>query len=224
MASIDFVYDKDIAIEKIRTLLSNNDFKIVSETDINNGCGYKFSCIQKLGVIIYFKAGQSTKIVLENASDIVEKLFIKNESFMEEISPTIDRSVIRINVSASFKVSKKNFDNVKAGILVRYPNAEVREDIPKTLYQLKIYKQEYSLTVTQYLTGSILNQGADSAIVDDVKEIINSYDKISIEDNALTFVPEENKAAVKKVISDIPTKFPQLCKDAKSKLSNELYE
>ena len=76
--SIEYVYEKSVAIDNVRNMLKEVCEKI-EEKEINNGYGYKYTCYlgNKFGVILYFKAGMSSKIVFENAPDEIKSLFEK---------------------------------------------------------------------------------------------------------------------------------------------------
>jgi ribonuclease HIII len=67
-------------------------------------------------------------------------------------------------------------------------------------------------------------QGTSSPVFDRVKEIIQSVKPLSELENALLFVPEEEKAAVEAKLAENPQAFPHLQSKAEERVSKEAFE
>lgn len=67
LRSIDFIYSKEQAIEKVREILSLNGINDAIEKEINNRYGLKFTFSQgkEFSIILYFKGASSSKIFLK---------------------------------------------------------------------------------------------------------------------------------------------------------------
>lgn len=215
--SIEFVYEIAEAIAKIKGTLLTKSITVIKEEEVQYA--RKLHCSDGSRLLLYFKQGKSSKIVIEKDGSDIETLLATVE-IVKEPKPTT------VAVSASYTVKAKYQVKVKEEIISKMQAVE--QEKKSTLlhihYILNILRGTNSLTVTQFISGKILLQGVDSPLVSEVKEIISSYGEISDKEEALTFVPEEQKKVVEEVIEQLDSKFDAYCEDARRRLSGEAYD
>ena len=81
--SVDFKYQKEFAIQKIKNLLEQNSFPIKQEKIINNGYGYKISG-DEYSIIVYFKGEISSKIVFEKETPKLVECFGDTDTYLNQ--------------------------------------------------------------------------------------------------------------------------------------------
>lgn len=219
--SIEFVFPKEEAIEKVKEILSSHGIDSLSEKDINNGLGLKFYQSKSLSLVLYFKGTSSSKIVFEKIPDDIDSWFeISDESSKDE-KPFSNPDV---PIHASFRINtSENQEAIHNKILEVFPDAIQSKPKDTIFYKLRIEKHKISLTVTQFNTGTILLQGIDSFIVSKVLSIIQEINPITVKENALIYVPEDEQKAVSEAIDTVPDIFVDLYSEAKKRISEKAF-
>lgn len=87
LRSIDFIYSKEQAIEKVREILSLNGINDAIEKEINNRYGLKFTFSQgkEFSIILYFKGASSSKIFFEKTTDDIIAWFLPPKDLPDEV-------------------------------------------------------------------------------------------------------------------------------------------
>jgi K+/H+ antiporter YhaU regulatory subunit KhtT len=119
-SSVEYVYEKSIAIDNVRKILQEACERILEEKEMNKGLGYKYSCYlgKKFGVILYFKAGMSSKIVSENTPDEIKSLFNKKQ---EENAVEEKETQHTLPVYSSIRISNQDMaERIKALLIERF--------------------------------------------------------------------------------------------------------
>lgn len=224
--SITFVYDKEAAIEKVRGVLTDAKYRIISEKEINNGYGHKFAC-EGFGVILYFKGNKSSKIVLENAPDGLGTFFefqtedIKQDAYHGDSST--EKNTIPIH--SAIKIAKQELqEDIKFAIKAKYKNIEESKAKDTIKYKFDITQGVYRFSITQFNNGTLLLQGASSPLFTEILEIIQSFNPLSEVENVLLYVPEKEQKQVKQAIEEIPDVFLDIYKKAQDRISKEAFE
>lgn len=223
--SIEFIFPKEQAVQKIREVLSSHGFDSLLEKDINNGLGIKFSQNKDFSVVLYFKGISSSKIVFEKAPDDINTWFVidddsKTEDFEEKPFSNPD-----VPIHASFKINtSENQEAIHNKILEMFPNAVETKPKDAIFYKIRIEKHKIALTVTQFLNGTILLQGIDSFLVSNVLSIIQEINPITEKENTLMYVPEKEQKAVAEAIDSIPEIFTDLYDEAKNRISEKAFD
>jgi ribonuclease HIII len=221
--SIEYIYEKSVAITNVREILQKACESILEEKEINHGVGYKYTCVLggKFGVVLYFKAGVSSKIVFENAPDEVKGLFDKKqaESFIEE-----KEAQPALPVYSSIKItSQHKIERIKELLTGRFCNSIELNPTDIITYRLTIQKAPYRFTVTQFNNGTMLLQGVTSPLFDEIKEVVHSVNPLSDVENALIYIPKEEQAKVQAAIEKVPETFKDLYTQAQSLLTEEAF-
>ena len=221
--SIEYIHEKSVAITNVREILQKACESILEEKEINNGVGYKYTCLLggKFGVVLYFKAGVSSKIVFENTPNKIKELFDKrqDENLIEE-----KEAQPALPVYSSIKItSQDKIERIKQLLIGRF--SDVTESKPKDIitYKLTIRKAQYRFTVTQFNNGTMLLQGVTSPLFDEVKEIVHSVNPLSDVENALIYLPQEEQVKVQAAIDEVPETFKGLYTQAQSLLTEEAF-
>ncbi len=220
--SIEYVYEKSVAIDNVRNMLKEVCEKI-EEKEINNGYGYKYTCYlgNKFGVILYFKAGMSSKIVFENAPDEIKSLFEKmpDDNSVEEIE-----AQPKLPVYSSIKIFEPDkIDIIKSLLKERFDDVDESKPKDTITYKLLVRKSKHRFTVTQFNNGTLLLQGVTSPLFDEIKEIVHSVNPLSDVDNALMYIPQKEQAKVQAAIEEVPETFKDLYTQAQSLLTEEAF-
>lgn len=222
--SVEYIYERSAAITNVREILQKACESILEEKEINNGIGYKYTCFlrTKFGVILYFKAGISSKIVFENAPVEIMELFNKKpkEGFIEEkgTQPALP-------IHSSVKVSSQDkIVRIKELLLGNFSDCSESKPKNTIAYKLAIQKSQYRFTVTQFNNGTMLLQGVTSPLFDEIKELIHSVNPLSDIENALIYIPQEEQAKVQAAIEEVPETFKDLYTQAKAMLTREAFE
>lgn len=221
--SIEYVYEKSAAITNVREMLQEACVSILEEKEINYGVGYKYTCYSggKFGVILYFKAGISSKIVFENAPAEITKLFDKRQE-VGLIEEKASQPVLPVH--SSIKISSRDkIERIKELLMDRF-NDNI-ESKPKDIidYKLTIRRDQYRFTVTQFNNGTMLLQGVTSPLFDDIKELIHSVNPLSDVENALIYISKEEQEKVQAAIKEVPETFKDLYAQAQSLLTEDAF-
>lgn len=225
--SISFVLEKNIAIKKVREILTDANYRIINEKEINNGYGYKYSC-EGCGVVLYFKAGKSSKIVFENAPvDLLSLFESKQEEKKKNTSDLTETSsltkTIQIYTPIKIKTQTKQ-EEIKAAIKAKYSNIEESKSKKTINYQFVVNRGTQRFSITQFNNGTLLLQGASSPLFAEILSIVNLINPLSELENALLFVPESEQKKVKKAIEDIPEVFSEIYKKAQERISKDAFD
>lgn len=219
--SIEFVFPKEEAIEKVKEILSSHGIDSLSEKDINNGLGLKFYQSKSFSLVLYFKGTLSSKIVFEKTPDDIDSWFEISDEFSKDEKPFSNPDV---PIHASFKINtSENQEAIYNKILEVFPDAIESKPKDTIFYKLRIEKHKISLTVTQFNNGTILLQGIDSFIVSKVLSIIQEINPITVKENALIYVPEDEQKAVSEAIDTVPDIFVDLYSEAKKRISEKAF-
>lgn len=222
--SIEFVFPKEQAIEKVREVLSSHGFDSLLEKDINNGLGLKFSQSKSFSIVLYFKGLSSSKIVFEKAPDDINTWFIIDDEPKKEDPEEKPFSNPDVPIHASFKINTpENQEAIHNKILENFPDANESKPKDTIFYKLRIEKHKISLTITQFINGTILLQGIDSFLVSTVLSVIQEINPITVKENALMYVPETEKENVSNAIDTIPDIFNDLYSEAKKRISENAF-
>ncbi|GEM_PF-188222 len=227
LRSIDFIYSKEQAIEKVREILSLNGINDAIEKEINNRYGLKFTFSQgkEFSIILYFKGASSSKIFFEKTTDDIIAWFLPPKDLPDEVfvdEPLYNPSV---PIHASFKIkTAESQETIRAKILEMFSDAVETKPKETIFYKVRIEKNNVALTVTQFVNGTILLQGVDSSLVSDVLSIIQEINPITEKENALMYVPKNEQKAVAAAIDTIPNIFVDLYDEAKSRISQDAFE
>lgn len=222
--SVEYVSEKSLAIDIVRKTLKEAFVEIVEEKYINKGFGYKYVCKSKrtFGIVIYFKADMSSKIVFENAPVEIKLLFDKKQ----EEKPVEQEIVSQQNIPVhlSIKISNQiDVEKIKTLLQDRFIDSEESKPNKSITYKLKIKKNNSNFTVTQYNNGTLLLQGITSSLFDEIKEIVNSVCPLTDVQNALMYIPAKEQGIVQAAIEEVPEAFSDLYKQAQSLLSEEAF-
>lgn len=226
-SSINFVYPKAEAIEKVKEIFASNGIDNAAEKEINNGYGLKFTCFKEseISFVLYFKGISSSKIVFEKATDDVIAWFSQPKSPSVEPEKVDALTAPKIPIYATFKIkSDENQEAIHNKILEAFPSATETKPKDTIFYKSRIEKTGSALTVTQFVNGTILLQGLDSFLVSSVLSIIQEINPITEKENTLMYVPEGEQKAVSEAIDAVPDIFIGLYDEAKSRVSQDAFE
>lgn len=221
--SIDFVYPRTQAIEEVRQILVKADITITNEKEINSGRGYKFKCLltKQFGIIIYFKADTSSKVVFENIPNEVRALFVTEAN---ELEGDKDDMMPTVPIYTSVKItSTQRQSMIKDEIKFTY--SEIDESQPKDTikYKLNIKKGNDKFTLTQFKTGTLLLQGTSSPLFNDIIGIINRINPFTGIENSMLFIPKKQQKEVEKAVKKVPEVFENLYEQANSTVSQQAF-
>ena len=209
----DFVEEIDNGISFIRRLLQDAN---ISVNELKIQSGIKFVCSTGSTFILYFSKGKTSKIYFEKEDkevlSLMDKLSVKKE----------ETGFSKVPVYANYSISESNQDLVQLKIEESF--SIIKKDIKKNTikYIYDITDREDKITVTQFLSGKLLLQGMDSALVTKIREIINSVEPISNKEEALTYIPQKEQSKTKQVIEQI-NGFDSYCDKARKVLSADAY-
>ncbi len=223
---VDFVYPKDQAIEKVRSIFHSKGISNITETEINNGYGLKFITTKeiKFSIVLYFKGAMSSKIVFEKATDDIASWFLSSESLSNEAVENTQFANPSVPIHASFKIkTSEKQEAIHDKIIAMFPSANESRPKDTILYKIRIKKNKSALTITQFVNGTILLQGIDSVLVTNVLSIIQEINPITGKENILMYVPEAEQQAVEKAIDAVPNIFLDLYDEAQSRISHDAF-
>lgn len=208
----DFVEEIDNGISFIRRLLQNAN---ISANELKIQSGIKFACSTGSTFILYFSKGKTSKIYFEKEDKEVLSL-------MDKLSVKKETGCSKVPIYANYSISESNQDLVQLKLEESF--SIIKKDIKKNTikYIFDITDRDDKITVTQFLSGKLLLQGMDSALVTKIREIINSVEPISNKEEALTYIPQKEQAKTKQVIEQI-NGFDSYCDKARKVLSNDEY-
>jgi ribonuclease HIII len=208
----DFVEEIDNGISFIRRLLQNAN---ISANELKIQSGIKFACSTGSTFILYFSKGKTSKIYFEKEDKEVLSL-------MDKLSVKKETGCSKVPIYANYSISESNQDLVQLKLEESF--SIIKKDIKKNTikYIFDITDRDDKITVTQFLSGKLLLQGMDSALVTKIREIINSVEPISNKEEALTYIPQKEQAKTKQVIEQI-NGFDSYCDKARKVLSNDAY-
>ena len=209
----EYIFEKEESIEKIRTVSSEEGYKITNEIPLPHGI--KFRCEDGASFILYFSKEKSSKIFCEKETE-------KAISIIEKICCPLEIAEPTVPVHATFSVSQENNAKIKGEIIAALKAIEKDKKKDTIDYILEIKDGKNHLKVTQFTTGKLLLQGLDSILVTRVKEIINKYEPISNKEEVLTYVERGKQKATEKVIEQIEG-FDDYCEKARKTLSEDAY-
>ncbi len=225
--TITFVLERDIAINKVRTILTDAHYSITNEKAINNGYGYKYFC-ESFGVVLYFKAGKSSKIVLENAPEELNLLFEpqqyeKKQTYPEQNETTPLTKTIPIHLAIRIATQTKQ-EEIKSAIKAKYKNIEESKPREAINYKFDVMQGTQRFSITQFTNGTLLLQGASSPLFTEILGIVHSINPLSEIENALIYVPEREQKQVKKAIEEIPKVFSDIYQRAQERISRDAFD
>lgn len=208
----DFVEEIDNGISFIRRLLQDAN---ISANELKIQSGIKFACSTGSTFILYFSKGKTSKIYFEKEDKEVLSL-------MDKLSVKKETGCSKVPIYANYSISESNQDLVQLKLEESF--SIIKKDIKKNTikYIFDITDRDDKITVTQFLSGKLLLQGMDSALVTKIREIINSVEPISNKEEALTYIPQKEQAKTKQVIEQI-NGFDSYCDKARKVLSNDAY-
>lgn len=208
----DFVEEIDNGISFIRRLLQDAN---ISANELRIQSGIKFACSTGSTFILYFSKGKTSKIYFEKEDKEVLSL-------MDKLSVKKETGCSKVPIYANYSISESNQDLVQLKLEESF--SIIKKDIKKNTikYIFDITDRDDKITVTQFLSGKLLLQGMDSALVTKIREIINSVEPISNKEEALTYIPQKEQAKTKQVIEQI-NGFDSYCDKARKVLSNDAY-
>ena len=208
----DFVEEIDNGISFIRRLLQDAN---ISANELKIQSGIKFACSTGSTFILYFSKGKTSKIYFEKEDKEVLSL-------MDKLSVKKETGCSKVPIYANYSISESNQDLVQLKLEESF--SIIKKDIKKNTikYIFDITDKDDKITVTQFLSGKLLLQGMDSALVTKIREIINSVEPISNKEEALTYIPQKEQAKTKQVIEQI-NGFDSYCDKARKVLSNDAY-
>lgn len=221
--SIEFNFSKEEAVTKLKHIFFNNQISVLEEKIVNNGVGLKFLCKKdnNFGVVAYFKAGRSSKIVLENADSEIFLMFSKSINKDKDDLPLLEIEPISYGINIHNRelqnLIKINFDSNFSEIIYEKPKDTI-------LYKYSITKLNNKFTVTQFNNGTLLLQGLATPLFEEIKEIINKHSPISYDDNAMIYVPEKKQEFVKSAIDSLPEAFEDLVVKSKKFITNDVFD
>lgn len=198
--SLDFIQPKDQAPDSLENVLSQMSVKITAKKDINNGLGIKYDLIKdsaSFSLILYFnsKSQQSSKVVFEKATEEIleefkHKIVVKGEVQIKE-KRTIP---IYVSVDVQAEELRKKIKNAFVDLKIELVECDQVEHVD---YRIRLKDDNGYLTITQYLSGKLLVQGAYSQLVDRVVGVIDEYKPLTTVERALLFVPEEAQSSLR---------------------------
>lgn len=208
----DFVEEIDNGISFIHRLLQDAN---ISANELKIQSGIKFACSTGSTFILYFSKGKTSKIYFEKEDKEVLSL-------MDKLSVKKETGCSKVPIYANYSISESNQDLVQLKLEESF--SIIKKDIKKNTikYIFDITDRDDKITVTQFLSGKLLLQGMDSALVTKIREIINSVEPISNKEEALTYIPQKEQAKTKQVIEQI-NGFDSYCDKARKVLSNDAY-
>lgn len=208
----DFVEEIDNGISFIHKLLQDAN---ISANELKIQSGIKFACSTGSTFILYFSKGKTSKIYFEKEDKEVLSL-------MDKLSVKKETGCSKVPIYANYSISESNQDLVQLKLEESF--SIIKKDIKKNTikYIFDITDRDDKITVTQFLSGKLLLQGMDSALVTKIREIINSVEPISNKEEALTYIPQKEQAKTKQVIEQI-NGFDSYCDKARKVLSNDAY-
>ena len=209
----EFVEEIDKSVSIIHGLLNGSNIS-VNEQKVQNGI--KYICSNGAIFILYFSKGKTSKIYFEKENDELIQLMDKFFREKEETSGP------KIPIYANYSISKNNQDLVQEKLEESF--SIVKKDVkkPTIRYIFEISDNHDKITVTQFLSGKLLLQGLDSALVTKIREIINTINPISNIEEVLTYIPKKQQAETKQVIDQI-NGFDAYCDKARNVLSTDAY-
>lgn len=222
--SIEFIYDRNSAIELVRSRLTDQHFEICKEAELNDGKAYKFY-LKKMGLIVYFKGENSSKLVFENVSEQIKTLFnFKNEDIENDSEPT-NLEIRTIPIHSPIKIdSKEKQTQIKENLLTAFEDVEVNYPSEIITYALHIKKDKYKFTVTQFNTGTLLLQGLSTPLFEDILHIIQKINPLSVVENSLLFVPEKEQKTMQHAFKEEPDIFSGIYDKAAQRVSKEAFD
>lgn len=209
----EYIEEIENGISTIRRLMKNANISIKEESIQH---GIKYICDNGAVFILYCSKGRTSKIYFEKETDetilLVENLCERKE----------DKYCSRIPIYANYTISKSNQDLIRNKLEESF--SIVKKDVKKDTikYIFEITENDAKMTLTQFLSGKLLLQGIDSALVTKVREIIHSIEPISNVEEALTYIPEKQQSHAKQVIDQIEG-FDSYCDKARKALSDDAY-
>lgn len=222
--SIEFIYDRNDAIELVRSKLLSQSLEVLKEAELNSGKAYKFY-MEKMGLIIYFKGENSSRLVFENASEQVKAIFSSNGEDTEEVLDSTSLEIRTIPIHSSVKIaSKEKQALIKENLLTTFKDVEVNYPSEIIAYALHIKKDKYKFTVTQFNTGTLLLQGLSTPLFENILDIIQDINPLSDIENSLLFVPEKEQKQMQNVIKEEPDIFSDIYNKAAQRVSKEAFE
>lgn len=223
--SIEFIFPKEQAVEKVRAILSSHGVNSALEKEVNNGFGLKFEQGKSFSIVLYFKGASSSKVVFEKAPEEINTWFATDEESEKDESNEVPFSNPDVPIHASFKINApENQEAIHNKILEKFPDADESKPKDTIFYKMRIEKHKIALTITQFYTGTILLQGIDSFLVANILSIIQEINPITVKENALMYVPETEKEEVSNAIDSVPDIFADLYDEAQKRVSKEAFD
>lgn len=214
--SVDFKYQKEFAIQKIRNILEQNSFPIKQEKIINNGYGYKISG-DEYSIIVYFKGEISSKIVFEKETPKLVECFGE-----EKETHGIPQKTIQIHTSIKID-SEEKIEKIKNAIINHFEDYSLFETNSTQFYRIQLQNKNEKFTITQYKTGTLLLQGQSSLLFTEVLGIIKSINPLSNIENSMLYVPKENKNEVQKAMLASADEFKEIRLLAEERISKPAF-
>lgn len=199
--SIEFCHPIEQAVDLLKSKLFKINITITKEVEINKGAGLKLIGIckgQAISLVLYFNRskGFSSKIVFEKfPPEEIPQLEIEFENKKNETSKPIPiHATIIVNDSKIRQAIKEGLTSSNLGAI----------DTKKTEhmeYAIKLQHDGHEVTLTQFFKGALVIQGAYSALIDKVVDIIDQIKPLSLNERALLFLPVEAQHDLREEIS-----------------------
>jgi ribonuclease HIII len=221
--SIEYIFENSVAITNVRNILNGACVSITEEKEINNGIGYKFSCLLggKFGVVLYFKAGRSSKIVFENTPDQIKALFESNADDSQIAEADAQPS---LPVHSSIKIDgNEKIERIQALLYEHFADREESKPKDTIVYKIVVRKNKYRFAVTQFKNGTLLLQGVTSPLFEEIKAVVHSVNPLSDVENALLYIPQKEQDKVQEAINRVPESFEGLYEQAEERLTKDAF-
>lgn len=199
--SIEFCHPIEKATDLLKSKLVKINVTITKEAEINKGAGLKLIGIckgQAISLVLYFNRskGFSSKIVFEKfPPEEIPHLEIEFENKRNKTNQPIPiHATINVSDRKIRQAIKETLTTSNLGVI----------DTKKTEhmeYAIKLQHDGHEVTLTQFLTGALLIQGAYSALVDKVVDIIDQIKPLSLNERTMLFLPIEAQHELREEIS-----------------------
>jgi ribonuclease HIII len=199
--SIEFCHPIEKAVDQLKSKLEKANVICTSEAELNKGAGIKIigTCKDHPVVLaLYFNRakGFSTKIVVEKYPQ-TEIAYLRAEINAKE--RPIQKSIpIHATITVADCNCRKAIKEALISSKLGFTEITKTEHME---YLAKLQHDGHEVTLTQYLTGALLIQGAYTSLIDTMVNIIDQKKPLTLEERALFFLPAEAESGLRDAIS-----------------------